>query len=58
MYCTDYSPILDKSKHIVIDSWHIRLNVRLANRIRFGTEGLRAVMRAGFDSMNDLVVIQ
>ncbi|EDW60255.1 glucose 1,6-bisphosphate synthase [Drosophila virilis] len=34
------------------------LRCRLCRRISFGTEGLRAVMRAGFDSMNELVVIQ
>lgn len=30
----------------------------LCNRLSFGTAGLRGVMRAGFASMNDLVVIQ
>ncbi|XP_034475819.1 phosphoglucomutase-2 [Drosophila innubila] len=34
------------------------LRNRLCNRIAFGTAGLRAEMRAGFDSMNDLVVVQ
>ncbi|XP_023171551.2 glucose 1,6-bisphosphate synthase [Drosophila hydei] len=34
------------------------LKLRLCKRICFGTAGLRAEMRAGFDSMNDLVVIQ
>ncbi|TDG49369.1 hypothetical protein AWZ03_004237 [Drosophila navojoa] len=34
------------------------LRCRLCRRIDFGTAGLRAVMRAGFDSMNELVVIQ
>ncbi|XP_017027378.1 phosphopentomutase [Drosophila kikkawai] len=34
------------------------LRKRLCNRITFGTAGLRATMRAGFDSMNELVVIQ
>ncbi|KAH8355679.1 glucose 1,6-bisphosphate synthase [Drosophila serrata] len=34
------------------------LRKRLCNRIKFGTAGLRATMRAGFDSMNELVVIQ
>ncbi|XP_022221634.2 phosphoglucomutase-2 [Drosophila obscura] len=34
------------------------LRKRLCNRITFGTAGLRACMRAGFDSMNELVVIQ
>lgn len=27
-------------------------------RLSFGTAGLRGVMRAGFNSMNDLVIIQ
>lgn len=36
----------------------LRLEARLLHRIVFGTAGLRAVMRAGFDSMNDLVIIQ
>ncbi|XP_022224637.2 glucose 1,6-bisphosphate synthase [Drosophila obscura] len=34
------------------------LRVRLCNRIPFGTAGLRGGMRAGFDSINDLVIIQ
>ncbi|XP_017044532.1 glucose 1,6-bisphosphate synthase [Drosophila ficusphila] len=34
------------------------LRKRLCTRISFGTAGLRACMRAGFDSMNELVVIQ
>ncbi|ALC40538.1 Pmm45A, partial [Drosophila busckii] len=34
------------------------LRCRLLKRITFGTAGLRAEMRAGFDSMNDLVVVQ
>ncbi|KAM8712975.1 hypothetical protein ACLKA7_013318 [Drosophila subpalustris] len=34
------------------------LRNRLCNRISFGTAGLRAEMRPGFDSMNDLVVVQ
>lgn len=28
------------------------------NRLEFGTAGLRGVMQAGFNSMNDLVIIQ
>lgn len=35
-----------------------KLRNRLCTRITFGTAGLRAEMRAGFDSMNDLVVVQ
>ncbi|XP_034107122.1 phosphopentomutase isoform X3 [Drosophila albomicans] len=34
------------------------LRCRLCNRISFGTAGLRGEMRAGFDSMNELVVVQ
>lgn len=37
--------------------WDI-LEKRLCNRLTFGTAGLRGTMRAGFDSMNDLVIIQ
>lgn len=37
--------------------WDI-LRSRLMERLAFGTAGLRGVMRAGFDSMNDLVIIQ
>lgn len=35
-----------------------QLETLLLNRLSFGTAGLRGVMRAGFASMNDLVVIQ
>lgn len=34
------------------------LGNRLLNRMAFGTAGLRGPMRAGFDSMNDLVIVQ
>ncbi|EDW85865.1 uncharacterized protein Dwil_GK23293 [Drosophila willistoni] len=34
------------------------LRVRLGTRIPFGPAGLRGGMRAGFDSINDLVIIQ
>lgn len=34
------------------------LRNRLLQRLAFGTAGLRGVMRAGFDSMNDLVIVQ
>lgn len=34
------------------------LGKRLLNRMAFGTAGLRGPMRAGFDSMNDLVIVQ
>ncbi|KAH8298428.1 hypothetical protein KR044_002484 [Drosophila immigrans] len=39
------------------EDWDV-LRCRLCRRISFGTAGLRAVMRAGFDSMNELVIIQ
>ncbi|KAH8355087.1 hypothetical protein KR093_005377 [Drosophila rubida] len=39
------------------EEWDV-LRCRLCRRISFGTAGLRAVMRAGFDSMNELVIIQ
>lgn len=34
------------------------LSDRLLDRMAFGTAGLRGPMRAGFDSMNDLVIVQ
>lgn len=34
------------------------LRKRLMTRLAFGTAGLRGVMQAGFNAMNDLVVIQ
>lgn len=34
------------------------LRKRLTTRLAFGTAGLRGVMQAGFNAMNDLVVIQ
>lgn len=34
------------------------LSKRLLTRMAFGTAGLRGPMRAGFDSMNDLVIVQ
>lgn len=36
----------------------LELEKMLLKRLAFGTAGLRAVMRAGFSAMNDLVVIQ
>lgn len=35
-----------------------QLRERLLDRLAFGTAGLRGCMRAGFDSMNDLVIVQ
>ncbi|XP_017147529.2 LOW QUALITY PROTEIN: phosphoglucomutase-2 [Drosophila miranda] len=49
-----YCQIMDAVKN---QDWET-LRKRLCNRITFGTAGLRACMRAGFDSMNELVVIQ
>lgn len=37
--------------------WSV-LEKLLLSRLSFGTAGLRGVMRAGFASMNDLVIIQ
>lgn len=37
--------------------WKI-LSGRFLKRLAFGTAGLRGVMQAGFNAMNDLVVIQ
>lgn len=34
------------------------LRDRLLQRLTFGTAGLRGVMRAGFNAMNDLVIVQ
>ncbi|EDW01163.1 GH21282 [Drosophila grimshawi] len=45
------------SKAVENKEWDA-LKSRLCIRINFGTAGLRAEMRAGFDSMNDLVVVQ
>lgn len=42
---------------VTTQSWDTLSN-RLLNRMTFGTAGLRGVMRAGFDSMNDLVIVQ
>jgi phosphomannomutase len=42
---------------VATKNWEILRN-RLLHRMTFGTAGLRGVMRAGFDSMNDLVIIQ
>lgn len=38
-------------------NWECLRN-RLQTRLAFGTAGLRGVMQAGFNAMNDLVVIQ
>lgn len=37
--------------------WDVLKN-RLLNRMAFGTAGIRGRMQAGFDSMNDLVIVQ
>ncbi|XP_034650722.1 glucose 1,6-bisphosphate synthase [Drosophila subobscura] len=49
---------LDQVLDAVRDQDWQALRVRLCNRIPFGTGGLRGGMRAGFDSINDLVIIQ
>lgn len=42
---------------VALKDWE-KLSQRMLNRLAFGTAGLRGPMRAGFDSMNDLVIIQ
>lgn len=42
---------------IQCENWD-SLKKRLLTRLAFGTAGLRGVMQAGFNAMNDLVVIQ
>lgn len=37
---------------------YLKLNKLLMKRLAFGTAGLRGVMSAGYNAMNDLVVIQ
>lgn len=37
---------------------YTKLGKLLLNRLSFGTAGLRGVMQAGYNAMNDLVVIQ
>lgn len=39
------------------EQWEV-LDKRLCTRLAFGTAGLRGPMQAGFNSMNDLVVVQ
>ncbi|XP_062545687.1 glucose 1,6-bisphosphate synthase [Armigeres subalbatus] len=49
---------LKEIKSLVNDSeWKV-LSSRLLKRLAFGTAGLRGAMQAGFNAMNDLVVIQ
>lgn len=49
---------LSEIRHLVDANNWSELKKRLLNRVTFGTAGLRACMRSGFDAMNDLVVIQ
>lgn len=42
---------------VALKDWET-LSKRLLNRLAFGTAGLRGTMRSGFDSMNDLVIVQ
>uniref|UniRef100_A0A1A9UU14 Phosphoglucomutase-2 n=1 Tax=Glossina austeni TaxID=7395 RepID=A0A1A9UU14_GLOAU len=49
---------LNEIKELLIKKDFTKLSKRLLERLTFGTAGLRACMRAGFDSMNDLVIIQ
>lgn len=44
-------------KLVDAQEWDV-LSKRLLDRLAFGTAGLRGCMRAGFDSMNDLVIVQ
>uniref|UniRef100_A0A1A9WEI5 Phosphoglucomutase-2 n=1 Tax=Glossina brevipalpis TaxID=37001 RepID=A0A1A9WEI5_9MUSC len=49
---------LNEIKQLLIKKDFAELSKRLLERLTFGTSGLRGYMRAGFDSMNDLVIIQ
>uniref|UniRef100_A0A1A9W0Z2 Phosphoglucomutase-2 n=1 Tax=Glossina brevipalpis TaxID=37001 RepID=A0A1A9W0Z2_9MUSC len=49
---------LNEIKELLAKKDFQQLSKRLLERLTFGTAGLRACMRAGFDSMNDLVIIQ
>ncbi|CAG9798721.1 unnamed protein product [Chironomus riparius] len=49
---------LNEIKSLVESKDYETLSKRLLNRMAFGTAGLRGPMRAGFDSMNDLVIVQ
>nr|AAX47079.1 phosphoglucomutase 2 [Aedes aegypti] len=49
---------LNEIKSLVKSSEWKALSARLLKRLAFGTAGLRGVMQAGFNAMNDLVVIQ
>lgn len=45
-------------KQMIASKDFVQLRKRLLERLAFGTAGLRGCMRAGFDSMNDLVIVQ
>lgn len=49
---------LNEIKSLVKGAEWSALGERLQKRLAFGTAGLRGVMQAGFNAMNDLVVIQ
>ncbi|XP_013104900.1 phosphopentomutase [Stomoxys calcitrans] len=49
---------LNEIKQLIAASDWDQLKKRLLERLAFGTAGLRGCMRAGFDSMNDLVIVQ
>lgn len=49
---------LNEIKSLVDSKDYETLGKRLLHRMEFGTAGLRGPMRAGFDSMNDLVIVQ
>lgn len=49
---------LNEIKQLIEAKDWSQLNKRLLERLAFGTAGLRGCMRAGFDSMNDLVIVQ
>lgn len=49
---------LNEVKQLIANKSWDQLRKRLMERLAFGTAGLRGCMRAGFDSMNDLVIVQ
>ncbi|XP_073813716.1 phosphoglucomutase 2 [Musca autumnalis] len=49
---------LNEIKQLIASNEWDQLKKRLLERLAFGTAGLRGCMRAGFDSMNDLVIVQ
>ncbi|XP_055712010.1 phosphopentomutase [Phlebotomus papatasi] len=49
---------LEEIRKLVNDSEWEKLKLLLLTRLSFGTAGLRGAMRAGFNGMNELVVLQ